>query len=108
MVDLLLTVYDYIMPTLTKAKSSIIRPNIAANNFEIKSNTIQMVQQLFPFSLRNKAKQWLNSLSRGSITTWAQMTEKFLLKYFRPAKIAKLRNEISSFAQFDLERLYNA
>ncbi|KAA3488423.1 Transposon Ty3-I Gag-Pol polyprotein [Gossypium australe] len=26
--------------------------------------------QLFPFLLRNKAKQWLNSLPRGSITTW--------------------------------------
>ena len=88
--------YDYAKPTLTGAESSIVRPIIAANNFELKPNTIQMIQQflqfdglqyedpntylanflefcdtfkingvsddairlrLFPFSLRNKAKQ---------------------------------------------------
>ena len=64
--------------------------------------------RLFPFSLRKKAKQWLNSLPQGSITTWEQMTEKFLLKYFLLAKTAKLRNDISSFVQMDLETLYNA
>ncbi|KAK5795404.1 hypothetical protein PVK06_036668 [Gossypium arboreum] len=64
--------------------------------------------RLFPFSLRNKAKQWLKSLPRGSITTWEQMTEKFLLKYFLSAKMAKLRNDISSFVQMDLETLYDA
>ncbi|KAA3483470.1 RING-H2 finger protein ATL63 [Gossypium australe] len=94
------TMFDYAKPHLTGAESSIIRPTISANNFELKPNTIQMIQQtkiqthianflefcdtfkingvsddpirlrLFPFSLRNKAKQWLNSLQRGSITTW--------------------------------------
>ncbi|KAK5833771.1 hypothetical protein PVK06_017629 [Gossypium arboreum] len=52
-------------------------------------------------------KQWLNSLPRGSITTWEQMTEKFLLKYFPLAKMTKLRNDISSFVQMDLETLYD-
>jgi len=107
------TMYDYAKPSLTGTESSIVRPTIAANNFELKPNTIQMIQQfvqfdglqdedpntylanfpefcetfkingvsddairlrLFPFSLRNKAKQWLHSLPRGSITTWDQMT----------------------------------
>ncbi|KAK5793055.1 hypothetical protein PVK06_034191 [Gossypium arboreum] len=36
------------------------------------------------------------------------MTEKFLLKYFPPAKTAKLHNDISSFVQMDLETLYDA
>ncbi|KAK5776564.1 hypothetical protein PVK06_044524 [Gossypium arboreum] len=36
------------------------------------------------------------------------MTKKFLLKYFSPAKTAKLRNDISSFVQMDLETLYDA
>ncbi|KAK5784798.1 hypothetical protein PVK06_039333 [Gossypium arboreum] len=36
------------------------------------------------------------------------MTEKFLLKYFSPAKTAKLGNDISSFVQMDLETLYDA
>ncbi|KAA3474252.1 Retrotransposon gag protein [Gossypium australe] len=68
----------------------------------------EYIYKLFPFSLRSKSKQWLNSLPRGSITTWDQMTEKFLLKYFPLAKIAKLRNDISSFVQFDMETLYDA
>ncbi|KAL1127062.1 hypothetical protein V6Z11_A13G153800 [Gossypium hirsutum] len=141
------TMYDYAKPSLTGTESSIVRPAVAANTFELKPNTIQMIQQfvqfnglqdkdpnahlanflelcdtfkingvsddaiclrLFPFSLRNKAKQWLNSLPRKSITTWEQMTEKFLLKNFPPAKIAKLCNDISSFVQMDLETLYDA
>lgn len=36
------------------------------------------------------------------------MTEKFLLKYFPLAKTIKLRNDITSFAQSELETLYNA
>ena len=94
------TMYDYAKPTLIGTESSIVRPAITANNFELKPNTTQMIQQfvqfdglqdedpnthlanflefydtfkingvsddtirlrLFPFSLRNKAKQWLNS-----------------------------------------------
>ncbi|KAK5844891.1 hypothetical protein PVK06_001037 [Gossypium arboreum] len=141
------TMYDYAKPSLTGTELSIVRPSVAANTFELKPNTIQMIQQfiqfdglqdedpnaqlanflelcdtfkingvsddvirlrLFPFSLRNKAKQWLNSLPRGSITTWEQMTKKFLLKYFPPAKTAKLRNDISSFVHIGLETLYDA
>ncbi|KAA3483472.1 Retrovirus-related Pol polyprotein from transposon opus [Gossypium australe] len=94
------TMFDFAKPHLTGAESSIIRPAISANNFELKPNRIQMIQQfvqfdglqdedpnthianflefcdtfkingisddairlrLFPFSLRNKDKQWLNS-----------------------------------------------
>ena len=53
--------------------------------------------RLFPFSLRDRASQWLSSLARGSITTWDQLTNQFLAKYFPPAKSAKLRNDISTF-----------
>ncbi|KAK5785445.1 hypothetical protein PVK06_040032 [Gossypium arboreum] len=141
------SMYDYAKPSLTGTESSIVRPVVAANTFELKPNTIQMIQQfvqfdclqdedpnahlenflefcdtfkingvsddtihlqLFLFSLRNKAKQWLNSLPQGSITTWEQMTEKFLLKYFPSTKTTKLRNDISSFVQMDLETLYDA
>lgn len=58
-------------------------------------------------SLRNRGKKWLNSLSRGSITTWAQMTDNFLLYYFPPAKRTMLRNDISSISQLDLETFYD-
>ncbi|KAF7822014.1 uncharacterized protein G2W53_027469 [Senna tora] len=41
--------------------------------------------RLFPFSLRDRAKWWLNSLPAGFITTWEDLANKFLAKYFPPA-----------------------
>ncbi|KAA3484820.1 RING-H2 finger protein ATL63 [Gossypium australe] len=41
--------YDYVKPNLTGAESSIVRPAVAANNFELKPNTIQMIQQCVQF-----------------------------------------------------------
>ena len=64
--------------------------------------------RLFPFSLKEKAKSWLCSLPPGSITTWDQMSQKFLSKYFPPAKTAKMRNEITTFLQASMESLYEA
>ncbi|XP_073275413.1 uncharacterized protein [Primulina huaijiensis] len=45
-----------------------------------------VILHLFPFSLREKAKSWLNCLPVGSITTWEDMDMAFLLKYFPPSK----------------------
>ncbi|KAF7844319.1 uncharacterized protein G2W53_001224 [Senna tora] len=41
--------------------------------------------RLFPFSLRDRAKWWLNSLPTDSIITWEDLANKFLAKYFPPA-----------------------
>ncbi|KAJ0969800.1 hypothetical protein J5N97_022677 [Dioscorea zingiberensis] len=49
----------------------------------------------------------MTSLPNRSITTWPQLAEKFLVKYFPPAKITKLRSDISSFIQFEMETLYD-
>ncbi|KAL5549392.1 hypothetical protein UlMin_004623 [Ulmus minor] len=67
-----------------------------------------IILRVFPFSLRDKAKEWLNSLPPGTITTWNELVQKFLAKFFPPAKTAKLRNEITSFIQYDQESLYEA
>src|SRR5262249_47929642 len=64
--------------------------------------------RLFPFSLRDRAKGWLNTLSSRSITTWEGLVEKFLTKYFPPSKTAKLRNNISTYTQIETETLYEA
>jgi len=37
---------------------------------------------LFPFSLKDNAKLWLNSLAAGSIHNWEELTTKFLKKFF--------------------------
>ncbi|KAH9725969.1 hypothetical protein KPL70_008085 [Citrus sinensis] len=64
--------------------------------------------RLFPDSLRDRARTWLNSLPSDSITTWSELADKFLMKYFPPTKNAKLRNEITSFYQLKDESLYEA
>ncbi|KAL0446153.1 UNVERIFIED_CONTAM: hypothetical protein Slati_1743200 [Sesamum latifolium] len=64
--------------------------------------------RIFPFSLCDTAKDWLQSLPAGSITTWPALTQKFLAKYFPPAKTAKMLNDITSFVQLDRESLYEA
>ncbi|XP_073036308.1 uncharacterized protein [Primulina eburnea] len=63
---------------------------------------------LFPFSLRDKAQSWLNCLPVGSITTWEDMAKAFLIKYFPPSKTMKLRADITTFAQYEQESLYEA
>ena len=64
--------------------------------------------KLFSYSLRDRARAWLNSLPPSSISTWQELAERFLVKYFPPSKNAKLRNEITTFQQFDDESLYEA
>jgi len=54
--------------------------------------------RLFSFSLKDRAKEWFNSLPAGSITTWNDLAQNFLSKYFPPAKTAKLRNDITTFS----------
>lgn len=46
----------------------------------VTENDIRL--RLFPFSLKDKGKTWLISLSIRSIRTWNQMTEKFPGMYF--------------------------
>ena len=58
----------------------------------VTEDTIRL--RLFPFSLRYKARGWLQSLQLGSITSWQGMAEKFLAKFFPPVKTAKLKSEI--------------
>ncbi|KAI3697807.1 hypothetical protein L6452_30904 [Arctium lappa] len=43
---------------------------------------------LFPFSLRDRAKSWFNSLAPGSVPSWSNMVERFLRKYFPPTRNA--------------------
>ncbi|XP_062103005.1 uncharacterized protein LOC133814000 [Humulus lupulus] len=63
---------------------------------------------LFPFSLRERVKSWLNSLESNTITTWDALAQKFLAKFFPSAKAAKLRGEINNFSQLEGESLYDA
>ncbi|XP_037495200.1 uncharacterized protein LOC119370672 [Jatropha curcas] len=44
----------------------------------------------------------------GSFTTWEELAQRFLAKFFLSSKTKKLRNEIITFAHQDQESLYEA
>ena len=129
--------YEYIWPKLSGVQSSIRRPPIQAEAFEIRPEFIQMIQnenqflglssenpydhlmqflqlcdtfkwtgvsedavrlRLFPFSLKDKARSWLNSFPSETFTTWDTLANRFLHKYFPPSKTAQIRLEISTFS----------
>nr|GEV12371.1 hypothetical protein [Tanacetum cinerariifolium] len=54
---------------------------------------------LFPHSLTHHAAAWFDRLPRNSINTFEQMAKMFLVKYFPPSMVTKLRNEITNFRQ---------
>ena len=62
--------------------------------------------RLFPFSLKEKAKHWLNSLEPNTITSWAQLQHEFLKKYFPISKTNQIRRAITSFSQYDGEMFH--
>ena len=64
--------------------------------------------RLFPFSFKDKAKHWLISELPDSITSWDDLSNKFLARFFPPEKATKLRFDISSFYQYEGESFYEA
>ncbi|CAL9001046.1 unnamed protein product, partial [Prunus brigantina] len=68
----------------------------------------QLRMRVFPYTLKDKAKYWLNSLKPGSLTTWGAIQKKFLEKYFSTQKTDMLRDKILLFAQQDDESFCEA
>ncbi|GJU91394.1 zinc finger, CCHC-type containing protein [Tanacetum coccineum] len=71
-------------------------------------NRERIRMRLFQFSLRNQASNWLERLPAGSITTWEDLTTRFLAQFFLPGRTAKLRNDILMFQQHYGESLSEA
>ncbi|GKB69328.1 zinc finger, CCHC-type containing protein [Tanacetum coccineum] len=63
---------------------------------------------LFQFSLRDQASNWLERLPAGSISTWEDLTTRFLAQFFPPGRTAKLHNDILMFQQHHGESLSEA
>jgi len=53
----------------------------------------------FPFSLLEKAKDWLYELARGTVTSWESMKQAFLEKFFPTSRVILLRKRISGIQQ---------
>jgi hypothetical protein len=64
--------------------------------------------KLFPFSLRGRAKDWLQSLPKNSINSWVKCKDAFIGKYYPPAEIISLRSDIMKFRQFDNKHVAQA
>jgi len=65
-----------------------------------KENDIEYVYlRLFPFSLAGKAKEWLKSHSNQSLSSWKDVEEKFLHKFFPLSWYIKAKSNISIFSQ---------
>ena len=62
--------------------------------------------KVFPLTLKDKAKIWLNSLRPRSIRNWAELQAEFLKKFFNTHKTNSLKRQIYTFATYDNEKFY--
>ncbi|CAN6679387.1 unnamed protein product [Malus baccata var. baccata] len=53
----------------------------------------------FPFSLLEKAKDWLYELAPGTVTSWESMQRAFLEKFLLTSRVILLRKKISGIQQ---------
>ena len=63
----------------------------------VRSEVIKL--QLFPFSLRDVAATWFESLPIGSVNNWEELVEAYMSIFFPPALTSKMRGEIIVFKQ---------
>ena len=62
--------------------------------------------KLFPFTLKDKAKIWLNSLRPRSIRTWTDLQAEFPKKFFPTHRTNGLKRKISIFSAKKNEKFY--
>ena len=72
----------------------------------VNPNIIKL--QLFPFSLRDVAASWFESMPYGSVDNWEELVEAFMERFFPPTLTFERRREIITFKQREEESLYNA
>nr|GEW57546.1 hypothetical protein [Tanacetum cinerariifolium] len=75
------------------------------DNFTVK-DAIKL--KLFPSSLADDTKIWFNELSSGVITTWEEMRQAFVSRFFPPAMFDRLMGEIQGFTLHPNEYLFDA
>ncbi|RVX23067.1 hypothetical protein CK203_008498 [Vitis vinifera] len=70
------------------------------NTFREGGTSIDLMRlKLFPFTLKDKAKIWLNSLRPRSIRNWVDLQAEFLKKIFPTHRINGLKRQISNFSE---------
>jgi hypothetical protein len=74
------------------------------NDSNCSMNTIKL--KLFSFSLKDKAKTWLQNLRSWSIRVWDEMQQQFLKKFFSSHRINSFKRQITTFTQKPWETFY--
>ncbi|KAL2922643.1 Angiomotin [Bienertia sinuspersici] len=62
----------------------------------------------FPFSLRDRVREWLRDEGTSSFGTWEKLAKAFLVKFLGQDKTAKLSNELATFRHICDDSLYEA
>ena len=109
-----LVIWPHIVPFLpTFHGMESENPYSHIKGFEEYCNTFQegasidlMRLKLFPFTLKDKAKIWLNSLSPRSIQTWTDLKAEFLKKFFPTHRTNGLKRQILNFSAKENEKFY--
>ncbi|RVX11227.1 Retrovirus-related Pol polyprotein from transposon 17.6 [Vitis vinifera] len=77
------------------------------NTFREGGASIDLMRlKLFPFTLKDKAKIWLNSLRPRSIRNWVDLQAEFLKKFFPTHRTNGLKRQISNFSAQENEKFY--
>ncbi|CAN6562549.1 unnamed protein product [Malus baccata var. baccata] len=91
-------------------------PNKHLKEFEVVCSSMTPVNvdgnilkmKAFPFSLMDKAKDWLYELAPGTVTSWESMKRAFLEKFFPTSRIILLRKKISGIQQEEERQMLDA
>ncbi|CAN6697889.1 unnamed protein product [Malus baccata var. baccata] len=86
---------------------SMEEPNKHLKEFEVVCSSMTPINvdgsilkmKAFPFSLMDKAKDWLYELAIGTVTSWESMKRAFLEKFFPTSRVILLRKRISGIQQ---------
>lgn len=62
---------------------------------DVESDAVKLC--LFPFSLRGKAKEWLLTMPKGTITSCNTCCSMIVTKYFSPDKTMQLGANFTGF-----------
>ncbi|GJZ72538.1 zinc finger, CCHC-type containing protein [Tanacetum coccineum] len=113
------TLGDYSRPSHEGYQNTIERPN-GNNVVPLRSDTIRLTHLtlmlqlekgracVYLNSLRDQASSWLERVLAGSISTWEDLTTRFLAQFFPPERTSKLQNDILMFQQHLGESLSEA
>ena len=80
-----------------------------ANSIKLNGVRPEIIQlQLFPFSLRDMAATWFNSLPYESVNTWEELMGAYFSKFFPPSLPSAQGREITNSKHGEDENMYTA